>query len=81
MSSKIHIFMVIIPQVLLSLCCKNLKINYKVLAVGKVVDVDAHISVPEKHVPVFVASSEECASAILAPGNVVFWPTDLLAVY
>ena len=36
---------------------------------------------PEKHVPVFVASIEECASAILAPGNVVFWPTDLLAVY
>ena len=55
--------------------------DYKVLAVGKVVEVDAHISVPEKHVPVFVASIEECASAILAPGNVVFWPTDLLAVY
>ena len=55
--------------------------DYKVLAIGKVVEVDAHISVPEKHVPVFVASIEQCASAILAPGNVVFWPTDMLAVY
>ncbi|XP_068723247.1 uncharacterized protein [Montipora capricornis] len=55
--------------------------DYKVLAVGKVIEVDAHISVPEKHVPVFVASIEECASGKLAPGKVVFWPTDLLAVY
>ena len=36
---------------------------------------------PEKHVPVFVASIDECAFAILAPGSVLFWPTDLLAVY
>ncbi|KAK2556459.1 hypothetical protein P5673_021347, partial [Acropora cervicornis] len=55
--------------------------DYKVLAVGKVIEVDAHISVPEKHVPVFVASIEECASGILAPGSAVFWPTDLIAVY
>ena len=55
--------------------------DYKVLAVGKIIEVDAHISVPEKHVPVFVASIEECASGILAPGSAVFWPTDLIAVY
>ena len=53
--------------------------DYKVLAVGKVVEVD--VPVPEKHVPVFVAYIEECAPAILVPGNVVFWHTDLLAVY
>ncbi|KAK2569818.1 hypothetical protein P5673_005669 [Acropora cervicornis] len=55
--------------------------DFKVLAVGKVIEVDAHISVPKKHVPVFVASIEECASGILAPGSAVFWPTDLIAVY
>ena len=54
--------------------------DYKVLEVGKVIEVDAHMSVPEKHVPVFVASIEECASGILAPGSVMFWPTDLIAV-
>jgi len=55
--------------------------DYKVLAVGQVVEVDAHVPVPEKHVPVFVAYIEECAPAILLPGNFVFWHTDLLAVY
>ena len=55
--------------------------DYKVLGVGKVVEVDAYVPVPEKHVPVFVAYIEECARTILAPGNVVFWPTDLLALY
>ena len=54
--------------------------DYKVLAVGKVVEVDAHVPVPEMHVPVFVAYIEECALAILVPVNVVFWHTDLLAV-
>lgn len=55
--------------------------DYKVLAVGKVIEVDAYMSVPEKHVPVFVAPIQECASGILAPGNLVFWSTDLIAVY
>lgn len=55
--------------------------DYKVLGVGKVVEIDSHVSVPEKHVPVFVASIEACASGILVPGSVVFWPTELLAVY
>ena len=29
--------------------------DYKVIAVGIVIEVDAHISMPDKHVPVFVA--------------------------
>lgn len=33
------------------------------------------------HVPVYVASIEPCASGILVPGQVVFWPLDTLAVY
>lgn len=51
------------------------------MAVGKVVEIDAHVSMPDKHISVFVAHTEECASDILVPGTVVIWPTDLLAIY
>lgn len=34
--------------------------DYKVLAV----EVDAHVPVPEKYVPIFAASIEECASTM-----------------
>ena len=57
-------------------------LEYTVLGVGQVVNVDVEGSqVPDNNIPVHVASVEPCASGILVPGQVVFWPFDMLAVY
>ena len=50
------------------------------LAVGQVVNVDGR-QVPDNNIPVYVTSIEPCASGILVPGQVVFWPLGMLAVY
>lgn len=55
-------------------------VEHIVLGVGQVVNLqDAQVS--NNNVPVFVVSIESCASGILAPGQVVLWPLDILAVY
>ena len=55
-------------------------LEYTVLGVGQVVNVDGR-QVPDNNIPVYVTSIEPCASGILVPGQVVFWPLDMLAVY
>ena len=55
-------------------------VEYTVLGVGQVVNVQG-TEVPNNNVPVYVASIEPCATGLLAPGQVVFWPLDILAVY
>lgn len=53
-----------------------------VLGFGKVVYVqETQVPIPDNCVPVYVASIAPCAAGILVPGQVVFWPTDILAVY
>ena len=42
--------------------------DYKVIAVGIVIEVDAHISMPDKHVPVFVAPLVYLYLAVLCFG-------------
>ena len=54
--------------------------DYKVLGVGKVVSLQG-VQVPSDHAPVFVVSSESCATGILVPGQVVLWPVAMLALY
>lgn len=54
--------------------------DYKVLGVGKVVSLQG-VQVPSDHAPVYVVSSESCASGILVPGQVVLWPVAMLALY
>ena len=55
-------------------------VEYTVLGVGQVVNVQG-TQVSNNNVPVYVASVEPCASGILVPGQVVFWPLGTLAVY
>ena len=54
--------------------------DYKVLGVGKAVSLQGTPG-PSNHAPVYVVSTESCATGILVPGQVVLWPLAMLALY
>ncbi len=56
-------------------------VDYIVLGVGQVISLPASTQVPNNTAPVYVVSTESCASGILTPGQVVLWPVDILAIY